>query len=61
MLMVKQIWCPLLGIALGLAFSIPVSAQEPFYKGTTMRIVVGASAGGAVCNAGSLNLRSKRP
>ena len=45
--MVKQLWYGLLAIAIGLASSVPVSAQEPFYKGKTMRIIVGASAGGA--------------
>lgn len=43
--MVKKLWYALLTIAIGLASS--VAAQEPFYKGKTMRIVVGASAGGA--------------
>lgn len=36
-----------LGIAiLSLIFSASVSAQEPFYKGKTIRFIVGASAGG---------------
>lgn len=45
--MAKQLWYGLLAIAVGLASNVLVSAQEPFYKGKTMRIIVGASAGGA--------------
>lgn len=37
-----------LGVLLGLtAWIVPARAQESFYKGKTMRIIVGASAGGA--------------
>ena len=32
--------------ALGLWFSVQASAQESFYKGKTVRILVGGSAGG---------------
>jgi tripartite-type tricarboxylate transporter receptor subunit TctC len=45
--MVKQLRYGLLTIAIGLASTAPIPAQEPFYKGKTMRIIVGASAGGA--------------
>lgn len=45
--MVRQLRYGLLTIAIGVASTVPVPAQEPFYKGKTMRIIAGASAGGA--------------
>lgn len=44
--MTKRAWCLFLAIGVGLAWSAPVAAQEPFYKGKTIRIIVGFSAGG---------------
>jgi len=44
--MTKRAWCLFLVIGVGLAASAPVAAQEPFYKGKTVRIIVGFSAGG---------------
>jgi tripartite-type tricarboxylate transporter receptor subunit TctC len=44
--MVYRLWHLLIAIGIGIAFGAPISAQEPFYKGKTIRIIVGASAGG---------------
>jgi len=44
--MTKRAWCLFLVIGVGLAASAPVAAQEPFYKGRTVRIIVGFSPGG---------------
>ncbi len=41
-----RLLCLLLVAGLGFASTASVSAQEPFYKGKTIRIVVGFSAGG---------------
>jgi tripartite-type tricarboxylate transporter receptor subunit TctC len=44
--MSKKAWCLFLGIGVALAVTASGSAQEPFYKGKTIRIIVGVSAGG---------------
>lgn len=41
-----KLWCLLLAVGLGFASIASVSAQEAFYKGKTIRIVVGFAAGG---------------
>lgn len=49
--MVKAIWHSLLVIVIGLVFNLRtslLSAQEPYYKGKTIRIIVGFAAGGGV-------------
>lgn len=43
-----KLWLLLVAIVAGLAVKAPLSAQEPFYKGKVLRIVVGASAGGGL-------------
>ncbi len=42
--MSRAFWCLVLALSIGLASS--ASAQEPFYKGKTIRIIVGVSPGG---------------
>ncbi|MBI4490880.1 MAG: hypothetical protein HY694_17485, partial [Deltaproteobacteria bacterium] len=44
--MIYRLWYLLIAIGIGIASGAPISAQEPFYKGKTIRIIVGASAGG---------------
>ena len=44
--MSKKAWCLFLAVGIGLLFGASASAQEPFYKGKTIRIIVGVSAGG---------------
>ena len=44
--MTRTSWCLLLALGMGLAPSAFASAQEPFYKGKTIRIIVGVSPGG---------------
>ncbi len=44
--MFKRLWCLSLAVALALSFVATISAQESFYKGKAVRIIVGASAGG---------------
>ncbi len=45
--MIYRLWCVFaLYLFIPLLLSVPISAQEPFYKGKTIRIIVGASAGG---------------
>ena len=49
--MVKRRWYSLLVIVIGLNFNVGaslLSAQEPYYKGKTVRIIVGFAAGGGV-------------
>lgn len=49
--MVKAIWYSLLVIVIGIVFNLRasfLSAQEPYYKGKTIRIIVGFAAGGGV-------------
>ena len=41
-----KLWPLLVAIVAGLVASAPLSAQEPFYKGKVLRIIVGGSAGG---------------
>lgn len=43
---IKRLIILTLYLSIPLAASTPVSAQEPFYKGKTIRIIVGFSAGG---------------
>ncbi len=44
--MSKRVWCLIVVAALALAAAGPASAQEPFYKGKTVRVIVGVSPGG---------------
>ena len=44
--MVQRFCYLLIAIGLGLLFRATVSAQESFYKGKTIRIIVGAPPGG---------------
>ena len=49
--MVKAIWYSSLVIVIGVVFNLRtslLSAQEPYYKGKTIRIIVGFAAGGGV-------------
>src|SRR3990172_7536149 len=49
--MVKAIWYSSLVIVIGVVFNLRaslLSAQEPYYKGKTVRIIVGFAAGGGV-------------
>ena len=41
-----RLWCLWIAIAIGLVFDTSIDAQESFYKGKAIRIIVGASAGG---------------
>ncbi len=50
-LMTKKLWYTLVTTALSLAIctgGVPVSAQETFYKGKTIRIIAGFPSGGGV-------------
>lgn len=44
--MSKKAWWLFLAVGIGLAAAAPVSAQDPFYKGKTIRVIVGVSPGG---------------
>ena len=44
--MIRRAWCLFLAIGIGLAGGASAAAQEPFYKGKTVRIIVGFSPGG---------------
>lgn len=44
--MSKKAWCLFLAMAIGLASGASASAQESFFKGKTIRVVVGFSPGG---------------
>ena len=44
--MKKNVWRLLVAVLIWLAGGASASAQEPFYKGKTIRIIVGLSAGG---------------
>ena len=44
--MSKRAWCFVVALGVVLAVAASASAQEPFYKGKTIRIIVGLSPGG---------------
>ncbi|MBI4524549.1 MAG: hypothetical protein HY695_12145 [Deltaproteobacteria bacterium] len=43
-----KLWTILPAVALGLGLQAPLSAQEPFYGGKTLRIIVGTTPGGGL-------------
>lgn len=45
-IMSKKAWSLFVALGVGLVFTASVFAQEPFYKGKTVRIIVGFSPGG---------------